>query len=129
MGVENNISKRMNSNSNSKSEINMFEYTLNRLLCIKESLDSFLKIIDTPSYNSIHKIKAYLNSGTEAELEDWVNALEIAVVDREQINRWTLALANITKEMPISSRSKSVLAGVLEALNATDYMPRTETEI
>lgn len=99
----------------------IFELKLNRLLCIKEDIDSFLAVIENPNFDNFDALRKYLQSSTPDELEDWVSALEIAVLDREQMTRWTLALAKFTYTLPLSAKSKPIVAGILEALNVPDY--------
>jgi hypothetical protein len=116
MNLEDRISNSINTKQ--QYQFNLFEYHLNRALSIKESLDSFLKIIETPSYNSINKIKEYLSHSDQNELDDWVNALDIAVSDRNEINRWTMALAHMSKDLPLAAKTKPILMGILELLGA-----------
>lgn len=104
-----------------KTNHNLFESKIKKSLgMLTESLDSFLNIIENPTNKDSTPIINYLKSAPE-ELEDWVNALEIAVVDREVMNGWVLGLAQQTQELPIPPRMKPVLAGVLEALSASEW--------
>lgn len=105
-----------------KTNHNLFESKIKKSLgMITESLDSFLNIIENPTNKDSAPIISYLKTAPE-ELEDWINALEIAVIDREIMNRWVLGLAQQTQqELPVPQHMKPVLSGVLEALSAAEW--------
>lgn len=120
--------KRIDDSLNPKDQIKKTDYTIfeNKMAktfgIVTESLDSFLNIIERPVNKDAHPVIEYLKTVSPADLEDWVSALEIAVVEREVINRWTLALAEKTlRELNLPSNLRPHLAGVLEALNAAPW--------
>lgn len=118
---------RIDDGLNPKDEIKRTDYSLfeskitKSLGMITESLDSFLNIIESPRNKQVGAIMNYLQTVGPIELEEWVNALEIAVVDREVLNRWTLGLAQETLKLDLPQHLKPVLSGVLEALSAAPW--------
>lgn len=125
--------KRIDDNLNPKDQIKKTNYNLfeNRMAkaygMITESLDSFLNIIERPVHKDAHPVIEYLKTVGPADIEDWVSALEIAVVEREVINRWTLALAEKTqRELNLPSNLRPHMAGILEALNAAPWSEQPE---
>lgn len=105
-----------------KTDHSLFESKIAKSLgMVTESLDSFIKIIENPTSKRIEPILNYLKTTTPDELEDWVNALEITVIDREVMSKWALDLAQATEQLPIPQRMKPVLAGVLEALSIASW--------
>jgi len=124
-----NIDDRLNPKDKiKKTDYNLFESKIAKSLgMITEGLDSFLKIIENPTSQDSRPIFNYLRTATPDEVEDWVNALEIAVVDREIMNRWVLGLAQDTSKLPnLPSNIKPVLSGVLEALSAAPWSEQPE---
>lgn len=120
--------KRIDDSLNPKDQIKKTDYTIfeNKMAktfgIVTESLDSFINIIEHPVNKDHGPIIDYLKSATPAEIEDWINALEITVVEREVLNRWTLGLAQKTQqEINVPPNMKPVLAGVLEALGASEW--------
>lgn len=120
--------KRIDDSLNPKDQIKKTDYTIfeNKMAkaygMITESLDSFLNIIEHPVHKDAHPVIEYLKTVGPADLEDWVSALEIAVIEREVINRWTLALAEKTqRELNLPANLRPHMAGVLEALNAAPW--------
>ena len=120
--------KRIDDSLNPKDQIKKTDYTIfeNKMAksfgMVTESLDSFLNIIEHPTNKDHGPIIDYLKTASPAEIEDWINALDIAVVDREVLNRWTLSLAQKTQqELNIPPNMKPILMGVLEALGASEW--------
>jgi len=120
--------KRIDDSLNPKDKIKKTDYTIfeNKMAksfgMVTESLDSFLNIIEHPTNKNHHQIFEYLKTATPAEIEDWINALDIAVVDREVLNRWTLSLAQKTsEELNVPAHMKPILSGVLEALGVQEW--------
>lgn len=113
-----------------KIDHSLFESKITKSLgIITESLDSFLDIIEKPTTKHVEPIINYLKTATPEELEEWINALEIAVVDREVMNRWVLGLAQDTEQkLPVPQHMKPVLSGVLEALNAAPWQETEPTQ-
>ena len=123
--------KRIDNILNPKDQIKKTDYTLfeNKMAksfgMITENLDSFLNIIERPVNKNHGPIFDYLKTASPNEIDDWVNALEIAVVDHEIINRWALALTEKTEqELELSQPQRVVIAGVKEALGIAPWVER-----
>ena len=112
-----------------KTDHTLFESKIDKSLgMITESLDSFLKIIETPTSNKIEPIIGYLQTAGPEDLEDWINALEIAVVEREVLNQWTLKLAQETQKLNIPVHMKPIISGILEALGISGWEDASQNE-
>jgi hypothetical protein len=99
-----------------------FETKLNQCFrIITEDMDTFISIMEKPWNVKIDKLEKYLQNATEDELIDWVNSLEIAVLDRGEQTRWTLSLAEMTQRLKLPQSIKLVLTSVLEALHAAPW--------
>lgn len=119
--------KRIDDKLNPKDQIKKTNYSLfenkmaKSLGMVTESLDSYLNVIERPVNKNPGPIFDYLKTLGPNELDDWVNALEIAVVEREGINRWALSLAEKTEELALSQQQRVTLAGVKEALGVAPW--------
>lgn len=108
-----------------------FEYKLDRSFgIITEDIDAFIQLIEKPWSANIGKLMDYLKSAPQGELTDWVSALEIAVLDRGQQDRWTLSLVRKSSEvLPLSKESLAILIGILEAMQAAPWSPTGEAPV
>lgn len=96
---------------------------------IMESIDSFMSIIEKPWSVDDKGLFKYLESSEDpVDIENWVDALDIAVNERGLGNRWVFALVEQTYEklsnkMPIELRP--IVMGMLEQIQAAPY-PREQ---
>lgn len=91
---------------------------------ITEDVDGFLSIIEKPWSVDDRGLFKYLATSGPDDMEDWVNALDIAVNDRGLGNRWVFALVEQTHEklgqkLPIQLRP--IVLGMLEQIQAAPY--------
>lgn len=111
-----------------------FEERLEKSLGIlSESIDSYLDVIQNRDWaanpdETVTRMMNFLKQSPE-ELDDWVSALEIAVVEWEILNNFTLDLAAATNKLEnLPTHLRPVVAGVLEALSAAEWSDREVPE-
>lgn len=95
---------------------------------ITEDVDSYMSIIERPWSVDDKGLFKFLESSDSSEVENWVNALDIAVNERNLGNRWVFALVEQTHEklahkMPVELRP--IVIGMLEQIQAAPY-PKEE---
>ncbi len=98
---------------------------------IMEDVDSYLSIIEKSWSVDDRGLFKFLAASGPEEIEDWVNALDIAVNDRGLGNRWIFALVEQTHEklgkiMPVQLRP--VVIGMLEQIQAAPYPQEQDVE-
>lgn len=91
---------------------------------IMEDVDSFMSIIEKSWSVDDKGLFKYLQTAAPEEIEDWVNALDLAVNTRGISNRWVFALVEQTQEklgnkVPLPMRP--ILIGMLEQIQAAPY--------
>jgi len=123
MNLPDNIDDKLNPLNIPKfDKISKFESNiLTSFGLLKESVDSFLGLIEKPWGCDVNKLMDYLKNADESDLTDWVSALEIAIVDRKQQDRWTLGLTERTEGLNLPQRLKSILIGIMDALKDDVY--------
>lgn len=91
---------------------------------LMEDINSFLSVIEKSWSVDERGLFKYLQSASPEEVENWVDALDMAVNERGLGNRWVHALVEQTFEKlagKIPLKARPIIMGMLEQMQAAPY--------